>query len=251
VPRLTCVILFLLGSVAATAAESSAVNARRAQALLGSSIWSRVITVENGGRDKTYPARVHALVFELVGRLWFYTDVNGTQSLSIYRNHLAADKADFSALLREIDPGFARYSFDPTPPAAEGAMAAAAAGELPLPSGCFIESVARWLQRQARGERVSNPRLLSFYEPVAGSLEVHGHTVLAYDTPRGIAIEDPDLPGRPTIVPARIFNDPSALAKDFIGHDVARAVILPLSLTDPSRLAVTPAAPGGAPAATL
>ena len=53
-------------------------HAQRARAMLGAGIWSRVIRIENVSAGSRYPATVYALVFELSGILWFYTDIDGT-----------------------------------------------------------------------------------------------------------------------------------------------------------------------------
>src|SRR5438128_6171915 len=89
--------------------DSSLDFARRAQALLGPDTWSEVIQIGNASLSSTYPKKLHALVFEFAGLLWFYTDCDGTQSFSLRKNRLAEEKADFAPLLRDIDPGFLRW----------------------------------------------------------------------------------------------------------------------------------------------
>src|SRR5688572_2544577 len=98
-PSLVRILIFLFAVVALRATDTLA-QARHAQALLGPRVWSQVIRVENKTAGATYPRDLHALVFELEGVLWFYTAIDGTQSLSVYRGRLAQDKADLGPLLQ-------------------------------------------------------------------------------------------------------------------------------------------------------
>ena len=67
--------------------------------MLGNGTWGRLVRIENStprgftGRS-AYPRIVYAYVFELSGILWFYTDADGTQSLSLTRGTVARDAAD-------------------------------------------------------------------------------------------------------------------------------------------------------------
>jgi hypothetical protein len=135
-PRVLPLVAFLF---LVARADESLTDARRAQALLGDDVWSQVIRIENTARDSVYPRIVHALVFDFVGRLWFYCGVDGTQSFSVYADQLAEDKADLGPLLREIEPGFRRWTILPRVRAAPG----------PLRNGCFIESLAAVHTRMA------------------------------------------------------------------------------------------------------
>jgi len=105
-------VLLLLATASLRAGDSLA-HARQARALLGPAFWSCVLRIENETRGGAYAPMLHALVFEFAGRLWFYTDANGTQSFSLHRGRLAEEKADFGPLLRDIEPGFAhqRHGF--------------------------------------------------------------------------------------------------------------------------------------------
>ncbi|HEY1793505.1 MAG TPA: hypothetical protein VGG34_11355 [Opitutaceae bacterium] len=192
-------------------------NARRAEEMLGPGVWTRLIRVTNTNPGRPYPARVHALVFELSGILWFYTDTDGTQSLSTHLGTLERDKADFSPLLPAIDRGFASWrAEDPgrAPP-----------GEGRIPNGCFIESVSLLRRRLEAGGQASRPRLLSYYVRVAG--RVRGHTVLQFMTDSGPMVLDPDAPARPVpITPADVDDAESCVG--CLRGDVFRARWLPL-----------------------
>lgn len=163
--------------------ESTLLAARRARELLGPEVWSEVVRIQNRARPSDYPRTVYATVFELGGVLWFYSSVNGTQSLSLHRNNLAAEKADLTPLLRAIESGFTRYSLEPS--AGRHALDSAAA----LPNGCFIESYVALRERLQRGEELMNPRLLAYYVDQGGRRR--GHTVLVYETPHGLFVLDP------------------------------------------------------------
>jgi len=205
---------------------SGLADARAAQAMLGGASWSRVLRIENKGRRGPYPKIVYALAFELAGILWFYTDADGTQSLSLRRGRLAEDEADLGPLLRAIDPGFAAW--EPVDGAAAAAAAAAAGSGAPrpdpLPNGCFIDSVAALRRLGFGGERADRPRLLSYYaDTPSGRL---GHTVLVYSTGDGSRAIDPDLSDRPIRLPAGLEGDPRALARYLRGGEVAAARVL-------------------------
>jgi hypothetical protein len=225
-------LLALLLVVAESLASSSLGHARRAQALLGAGVWTRIIAIENAAGGARYAAVVHALVFEFDGILWFYTDADGTQSFSLHRGNLAAEQADFAPLLREIEPGFRRWSVVPDTAAPEPETAAAAE---PLLNGCFIESVAAWRRRVARGEETGAPRLLSYYyEPGAAKA---GHTVLAFEERDRIRIFDPARPEAWLAFPKRAGRDALALAQSLDGRQVRRARFLTLPALPASAVA--------------
>ncbi|HWA86853.1 MAG TPA: hypothetical protein VG710_11565 [Opitutus sp.] len=182
--------------------EASIENACRAQAMLGPGTWSRLIRIENRAERSVYPREVFALVFEFADILWFYTDTDGTQSFSLHRNDLAAEKADFGPLLRDIEPGFASYV--PVAPAPRKSRGGA------LRNGCFIESIAALSDRLARGELISRAELLSYYAGVRGRLR--GHTVLIYEAARGAFVFDP-ADQRATRIGATLPDDPLATAR--------------------------------------
>lgn len=221
---LSCVrhVVVCLTLVTALPAQPALENVRAAQALLGPGIWSRAITVRNVARVSPYPKIVHALVFELAGILWFYTDVDGTQSFSLHHGNLAAEKADFGPLLRDIEPGFTRWSDAPLGPLASGPLDDGS----PLRNGCFIESVVALRERITRGEVAEEPRLLS-YHAVSRDGRV-GHTVLSYRVGGRLEILDPSQRERAFVFPVSAGADPLTLARALAGSDVARARYLPL-----------------------
>ena len=214
-------LLCVCANVASAGENPSLANARRAQALLGAEVWSQVISIENKGSTSRYPRTVHALVFELVGILWFYTDTDGTQSFSTFRGRLEEDKADFAPLLRAVNRGFASWKVLP----AEPAQQASAAG--PLRNGCFVESVANLRQRLLGGADASEPQLLSYY---AGSgKHVAGHTVLTYMTAAGLQVIDPLDPSHPMLYPRELARNAVALGTALVGRLVEKAVWVPVS----------------------
>lgn len=209
-------------SVVALCAQPALDNARRAQALLGADTWSQVVRIENRAPGSVYPKTVYALVFELAGLLWFYTDADGTQSFSLHRGRLAAEQADFGPLLRDIEPGFRRWTVLPdAPPPARG-------GDGPLRNGCFIESVVALRERLARGARAESPRLLAYYgdQPAVRA----GHTVLAYEAGGVTEIFDPSRPQERLVFPRALAADPLALARRLDGPEIVKARFLPVEL---------------------
>jgi hypothetical protein len=199
-------LLLTLLLIASPLLGSSALeHARQARAMIGLEHWARVIRIENTSRRSVYPREVYALVFELGGVLWFYTDVNGTQSFSLHLNNLAEEKADFAPLLRDIEPGFAACTEVPDDEATSSARANG-----PLPNGCFIESYAALRERAKRGELILKARLLAFYVMRAG--HPLGHTVLTYETPEGVFVIDSLGSGEPVVVARATADDPRALA---------------------------------------
>jgi hypothetical protein len=193
-------------------------NARSAEALLGLGTWTRVIRIENSDKASRYPATVYALVFELSGILWFYTDMDGTQSLSTHRGTAERDKADIGPLLLAIDAGFRIWE-----PLAPGAAPGLSKGR--IPNGCFIESVALLRRRLESGLTALNPQLLSYY--VNRPDGVHGHTILQFGTDDGLMILDPDRPNRPVRIRPRMVDDAGSCVACVRG-DVARARFIPI-----------------------
>lgn len=213
-------LVFLLLALALRADEALA-HARRAQAALGPETWTRVIRVENAARFSRYPRVVYAVVFELADILWFYTDTDGTQSFSLHKGLLAEEKADFAPLLRDVEPGFARWSVV----ADEAGPAAQADGE--LPNGCFIKSVAALRRRLAQGDPIARPALLSYYmDTPAGR---RGHTVLTYEARGRLEVIDPEWPNKPRRFSAALAADALALARDLNGDRIAAARWIPLA----------------------
>ncbi len=239
-------------------ADRSLENARRAQELLGPEFWSCVIRVENAAARSRYPAVVYALVFEEGGLLWFYTDTEGTQSFSRALDRLAEEKADFLPLLRAIEPGFAAYQVlaggertsrsvsEHRPPT----FAKATAGEggpfsvsdRPLPNGCFIESLAALSDHVRRGEPIARARLLNCY--VDAPRGWRGHTVLTYETPRGLFLVDPVRSPRARAMPRAWADNAMALAAAALpGARVVEARWVPTTLPLPVALATAVDAP--------
>ena len=227
VPKFVChvslVILFLFAP--ALRAESSLEQARRAQALLGPDVWSRILKIENSGRASHYPRFLHALVFELADILWFYTAVDGTQSLSLHQGRLAEEKADLGPLLRDIEPGFTRWSI---------VRSKSLALEVPrgeLSNGCFIESVAELRLRLARGESLERPQLLSYYDETPFGL--HGHTVLVFGRDQHWEFFDPGRPQARQSVEKQYGSDPLVLARALEGPAVVKARCVALDFAAP------------------
>lgn len=229
--------LLLLFSVALHA-RSSLDNARRAQALLGPEIWSQLIRVENQARSRPYPRVVHALVFELSGILWFYTDTDGTQSFSLHEDNLAEEKADFAPLLRDISPGFARWKVLPD----ADPRGATHDGSAALRNGCFIESVAALRDRIARGQLAEAPHLLSYYTNTPEGKR--GHTVLIYGSGGSVHVFDPAHRDKPLAFAATEVSDALSLARAVHGPGVIKARYLPLRLPAPAVIAASPRASG-------
>ena len=225
------------GALASARADASLDHARTARARLGSGVWSRIVRIENTAKRSHYPRELHALVFEVGGLLWFYSDGDGTQSFSTHYHQLAAEKADFAPLLRAIDPGFTHFALvadDPTAPPPSRAQ---------LPNGCFINSYAALRDLLARGELIASARLLLVYYRIGGSLR--GHTVLAYDTPGGSYVMDPTAPDNTAQpVPAARAKDAVAVAQEARPElAIARARWVPTELprSTPLLAALTPA----------
>lgn len=218
------VLLLLFLSTVPLRSQSPLENAWCAQALLGRSVWSRVLRIENESRTGPYPRVVHALVFELLGVLWFYTDANGTQSFSLHRGQLDREKADFGPLLLDIDPGFRRWTL------VAGAPPTYRDGGRSLHNGCFILSVVLWRERRDRGGPLRTPRLLSYYWGTpTGRL---GHTVLAFECAGQIEVVDPVRPDVRRCFPTEIGSNPLALACAVAEGEVLTARTLPLEAAD-------------------
>jgi hypothetical protein len=175
-----------------------------------------------------YPQSLHAVVFELGGILWFYCDVDGTQSFSLHRDRLADEKNDFGPLLRAIDPGFEHWSV-----VADAPSAPAAGSE--LPNGCFIESVAALHRRLANGVAVIHPQLLSYYFTDRG--RQCGHTVLTYVTPRGVELVDPTSDTPSQCFGKALARNPLVLAQTYETLPVNRARFVPI---EPERKSALP-----------
>jgi hypothetical protein len=179
-------LILLLCSVGARASLRTAWQARTA---LGPDVWTRLVRIENTNSHSIYPKIVFATVFEFSGILWFYTDVNGTQSLSLHRGLLAAEEADFAPLLKAIEVGFVSFAILPDAgPAWTGTPP-------PLLNGCFIDSIVALRAVLGRNEPVTAAALLCYYAGKDAVLA--GHTVLAYETAAGLFVIDSAISGHP------------------------------------------------------
>ena len=220
-PRLLALVgLFL--SVSAFGSDETLLHARRAQALLGSEVWSRVIRIENDKPSARHPRVVHALVFEMADILWFYHAPEGTQSFSLHRGRLAEEKANFAPLLRDINGWFNRWTV-------VNDMTALPEARDELPNGCFIRSIVALRDRLLAGGEVVRPHLLSYYIDTRSGLA--GHTVLAYETAGRVEVIDATRPNGHFSLPATLAKDALKLARAMEGNKVAAARLLPLSPT--------------------
>ncbi len=236
----------LLLSAAAVLRADSLASVQIARALLGPDVWSRVVRIDNGTGSARYPSRLHALVFELEDRLWFYTEYDGTQSLSLYAGRLERDKADLWPLLREVVPDMRRFT-DVTDSIAPPKPLSRASDAEMLPSGCFIKCIARLRALQRDAAPPEDVGLLAYYvETMSGRV---GHCVLVYRQDGHRYVYDPEGEGKVSLVPTVASNDPLALARAIYQADVnqplthARLVTLRQPLWD--RAAVLVAAVAG------
>lgn len=234
--RWLCVLPLALVLSAPGFASTALDHARRAQAMLGGEVWSRVVRVENSSVWTAYPCTVYALVFELGGILWIYTAMDGTQSFSLETGKLAEDRKDFTPLLQAIESGFERYRV--LPPSNRPVVTSD--GER-LPNGCFIESYAALRARMSSGEMLLYGRLLSIYADEGGI--VKGHTVLFYQTPDGTFVLDPDAPAQPRWIAPELSADPMGIARTLYGDiAIVRARWVPTTLPNGALIAVAEAA---------
>lgn len=211
--------MLLVGLVLVPAAAGTLEAVLDARARLGPAVWSRVLRIENDRPEGPYPAQLHALVFELGGVLWFYTSTDGTQSFSLHRGRLAEEKADFRPLLEDIEPGFRRHE-DVT----DGLPQVRRAGQPGvLPNGCFIDSVAAYLQRRAAGRALGPARLLSFYWHTREGRR--GHTVLLFEEGGEHWAFDPFVDERPRRWSATFDRDALAAAREFLPPASRRRLI--------------------------
>ena len=203
-------------------------SAWRARGMLGPGTWAEVLRIEKTSPAAAPPAVVFALVFELEGRLWYYAENSGTESLSLYRDHLAEDEADPGPLLRAIDPGFGRYEVLDV--AVHVTPARAAGG--PLPQGCFIECVAYLREMVDAGQVPEEARLVAYYAGAKG--DSRGHTVLSFTRAGQRYCYDPSAGAKPRPIPATVSSSALAIsgwAAPGPGYaPPRRAVFLPLSV---------------------
>jgi hypothetical protein len=205
-------------------------DALDARALLGPDTWARVVRIDNGGgrgagRRNPYPSTVYGLVFELSGILWFYCDADGTQSLSLRRGSLAADKADPGPLFRAISDRFGGWAW------VDGPAGWRVPAQGSPPNACLIECVAALRRRIAAGGEADAPRLLSYYvDTPTGRL---GHTVLLFGARGALAALDPERSELLVALPADLGSDARALSRYLRRGDVAAARLLPIGPVRP------------------
>jgi len=199
--------------------------------MLGPTLWKRVLRVHNSSTESRYPASFGAVVFELGGILWFYTDTDGTQSLSLRRNHALEDERDFGPLLTRIDPGFTHWEYDSEDPESNER------GGVP-PNACFIQSIALLRHRLSEGMSANHAMLLSYYVSYPTGLK--GHTVLYLETDRGPTVIDPLSQRWPLPIRCENPGDPKCVAY-CIRRDISSARWVPIGPHD-----FASANPGGA-----
>jgi hypothetical protein len=220
-------LLLATSAIAAAKAAPSAglPDAAAARAMLRGDMWARLVRIDNANprgflSRSAYPKTVYALVFDLSGILWFYTDADGTQSLSATLGTLARDEADPGPLFRAIDPGFREWAWVAERDVPRGTPS------LRPPNACFVGSVAALLKRMAVGAEAASPSLLSYYvETPGGRL---GHTVLLFSTSAGLSAIDSESSERPVSLPTKLGGDPKVLSAFLRGGPVSSARTLPI-----------------------
>jgi hypothetical protein len=215
--------LILTATLRGDVQENTSIHyARQAVAMLGPTLWKRVLIVENSSADGRYPRSFGAVVFEMGGILWFYTPNDGTQSLSLRLGRAGEDEQDLSPLLTHIDSGFTRWKFDLDDTGSKEK------GSVP-PNACFIQSIALLRCSLSAGTRANHARLLSYYVAFPDGLK--GHTVLYLETDKGPTIIDPLEQRRPLLIRSANPGDPMCVAC-CIRRDVALARWVPIGLND-------------------
>jgi hypothetical protein len=202
--------------------DGSMLYARQVSAMLGPTLWNRVICIHNSAAESRYPRLLGAVVFEMGGILWFYTATDGTQSLSVRRGHVLEDKLDFRPLLTQIDPGFTGWDRD------SGKTGSYPKGSVP-PNACFIQSIVLLRNNLSAGVGAEHMRLLSYY--VAFPTGLKGHTVLYIETNKEPTVIDPLKDRRPMRVRSPNPEDAQSVAY-CIRRDVALARWVPVGLDD-------------------
>jgi hypothetical protein len=223
--RALCLAALSLAACGFARTPNGLADALAARSLLGTDAWSRIVRIEYAGErgleTRTgYPVTTYALVFELSGILWFYCDIDGTQSLSVRLGSAEADKLDPGPLFKAISPRFGAWEWVDAPVRLESGERAAP------PNDCFIECVAILRRKVAEGIELYSPRLLFYYVDTAnGRL---GHTVLVFRTRYDLTAVDPDTPGDTVQIPAGAAADARSIARFLRGGKVAGARELPL-----------------------
>jgi hypothetical protein len=196
--------------------------ARQAAAMLGPTLWKRVLVIQNASADNGYPRTLGAVVFEMGGILWFYTASDGTQSLSIRHGRAKEDEENLGPLLLRLDSGFSHWECD-------SANAGLDEKDPIPPNACFIQSIA--LLRHLLAEKTGSERakLLSYY--VTLRTGPRGHTVLYFESNEGPIIIDPLAPGKPFRVRAVFPGDAKSVAT-CLRHDISNARWVPIDPAD-------------------
>lgn len=202
--------------------DASILYARRAAAMLGPTLWKRVLQIQNSSRESRFPRSFGAVVFEMGGILWFYTATDGTQSLSIRLGRAKEDEQDLGPLLSNLDPGFTHWEID------SGGCSPGERSSAP-PNACFIQSVALLRNSLSWGIHVEHARLLSYY--VSYPTGLRGHTVLYIETDKGPTVIDPLMQRWPLYVRGADTEDPKCVA-NCIRRDVASARWVPIGASD-------------------
>lgn len=218
------ILLALIGLMSATWASARGdgrlryaadeIAARQVQAMLDGHRWAQVVRIENKRPNSTLPAEAWVTVFELGGRLWIYMPREGTRSLSVYRGRLARDKANLRAVLKHLEDGYAGHEVVVEDDRADAAMNLFAQTEVTnddIPNSCFVRSVA-WFERlQGMDAPVEDAHLLLYF---GGSGAARwGHTVLIYETLKGLFVWDPNEPESARPVDVTRASDALALAR--------------------------------------
>ncbi len=200
--------------------------------------WARVVRIDNSRprdvlRRGPYPKVVYALVFELSGILWFYTDVDGTQSLSLTRNTVDARPGRSRPALPGHRPGL--------PPMGLGGRRRGWSGaRRPQAPQCLLRGKrggAAASRMAAGGAAQAPPMLLSYYvDTPGGPPRPHGPPFRRHAPwPVGASIADESDRPR-SCFPAHLGADARALSAYLRGGPVAAARTFP----DPVRPASYP-----------
>jgi hypothetical protein len=230
--RHTFLLLLLLGLFCpstSNAKNAALENVRRAQATLGSEIWSRIIEIHPENPRRGARREVYALVFEFSGILWFYS-AEGTQSFSLQVGDLENQKHNFAPLLRAINPAYSRFEV------VEAASQPVTPASGSIANGCFIESIVALRDRLDAGEEIESARLLSYYQDMYGTIV--GHTVLTYQTPEGAFVIDPQLGRKPMRVARTLSDDAGTVARRlFLSYLLVQARWIDVPMVNASRIA--------------
>jgi len=230
--HLLALIASLLGFVCARA---SLLDVRQAAARLGPETWSLMIEIENRKPDSAFPRKVYALVFEFNRILWLFTPYDGTRSLSTHRGQPDDDRENLLPLLHRVHRGFQRFTVLPASSVELPPL------DRPIRNGCFVESLASARARVLRGETVLHASILLFY--ARSGISEWGHAVLAYETPRGIFIDDPRRTG-PNQIQGTWSDEPLKLAGKHVPElsaELIRARTIPVTVKSPAnRFAASP-----------